>query len=413
MQLSQSYDIVVIGAGASGLMFVAELAGRGGTEVCPFKDSLRICLLEHAARLGEKIRISGGGRCNFTNKKVTPDNFVSKNPKFAKHALNAYKPDDFLRLLKRNSVEWVLKNDVQYFTRDGSHAIVNLLLKHCDTPNIEIHNPVRVIDIQKDGDEFRIFCDKGEVRAKYLIIGTGGMAAPAVGATDFGLQIARKFGHTIVPAKPALVPLVFDPKEWEPFSQLAGVSLRAIIAIGGCVFEDDMLFTHKGLSGPLILNASSYWEDGQELSINLCPSIDLAEVLIEASKSSGSNKSKPASILEQYMPKRLAAVMAGALPPNRNLSELGHKALRQLADSIHNFRVKPMGTQGYKKAEAMSGGVDTKEVDPKSMQSKLVDGLYFIGEVLDITGHLGGYNFQWAWSSAVTCARALKSRLSE
>lgn len=399
MSTSISYDVVILGAGAAGLMCASQLAGT----------SIKVCVLDHARKLGEKIRISGGGRCNFTNRYVSEKDYYTRNPQFPRYALNAYKPRDFLNLVQKHNIAWVLKNGVQYFTRDGSHAIINMLLEESSCPNIEIRHPVRIFDVQKDSDLFSISTDIGKIRCSYLIVSMGGLAAPAVGASDFGLSIAKKFGHHVVGPKPALVPLIFDIDNWKPYSELAGISIKASINLDGAQFEDDMLFTHKGLSGPLILNISTYWNEGDELKINLCPNVDLSSVLIEASKL---GNTKPISVLEQYLPKRLAMVLAGALPPNKNLSEIGHKTIRQFADSIHNFRVNPAGTQGYKKAEAMSGGVDTKQIDPKTMQSFNVEGLYFIGEVLDVTGHLGGFNFQWAWSSAYVCTQALK-RLSQ
>ena len=447
-------DVAIIGAGAAGMMCAARAAAQG----------LDVHLFDHASKLAEKIRISGGGRCNFTNRGATWENYVSQNPRFARYALMTYTPEDFLALLRQYDVAWHEKHRGQLFCDDSSQDIIRVLEAECRQAGVHWHMPCTVEAVSLLSDEFNrvvggisdlrvavegtqkdtVKNDEGSTRgdvisavsgvlndeqqfsqgafclhtsagtfiAKQLVIATGGMAAPAIGATDFGLRIARQFGLKTIEPRPALVPLEFNGMEWADYVALAGISLEARIANGegkkAISFDEDILFTHKGLSGPGILQISSYWDGKSPLYIDLCPHHDLETILLTEKQG---NKQQLGTVLSQYLPKRLAQHMIArlGLAEDKRLAEYADKVLRQLAQSIKAWKITPKGTAGYKKAEAMRGGVDTAELDQKTMMSKKVLGLYFIGEVVDITGWLGGYNFQWAWSSAVACAEALRA----
>ncbi len=397
-------DVLIIGAGAAGMMCAARIAEQG----------LTVRLIDHAEKLAEKIRISGGGRCNFTNIGATWENYVSKNPRFARYALSNYTPQDFLQLVEKHHIAWHEKHRGQLFCDESSQEIIQLLYRECQRAKVIWHMPCHVQSVDKIGDLFTLQTSEGALQAPHLVVATGGMAAPAIGATDFGLSIARQFGHKIVEPRPALVPLVFDGILWEPYKELAGISLEARIADGvgkkAQFFIEDILFTHKGLSGPGILQISSYWDGHSPLYLDLCPQIDLEKVLITDKQGS---KQQLLTVLSQYLPKRLAQhfIRMNQLKEEVNWAEVPDKALRQLALSIKEWQIQPKGTAGYKKAEAMRGGVDTADLDQKTMESKKVSGLYFIGEVMDVTGWLGGYNFQWAWSSAVACAQAQRQNM--
>ncbi len=392
-------DVIIIGAGAAGMLCAARTAEQG----------LSVRLVDHADTLAEKIRISGGGRCNFTNIGATWENYVSKNPRFARYALSNYTPQDFLALVEKYDIAWHEKHRGQLFCDESSEEIIQLLYRECQRAKVIWHRPCTVKDVEKREGLFHLNTTDGLLQAPHLVIATGGMAAPPIGATDFGLSIARQFGHKIVEPRPALVPLIFDGILWESYKELAGISLEARIADGvgkkAQFFIEDILFTHKGLSGPGILQISSYWDGHSPLYLDLCPHIDLERVLIVDKQGS---KQQLLTVLSQYLPKRLAQhfIRMNHLKEEVNCAEVADKALRQLALSIKEWQIQPKGTAGYKKAEAMRGGVDTADLDQKTMESKKVSGLYFIGEVMDVTGWLGGYNFQWAWSSAVACAQA-------
>ena len=446
MKKKGSIDVAIIGAGAAGMMCAARAAKQG----------LDVHLFDHASKLAEKIRISGGGRCNFTNRGAIWENYVSQNPRFARYALMAYTPDDFLALLRQYDVAWHEKHRGQLFCDDSSQEIIRVLEAECRQAGVHWHMPCTVEAVSLLSNEFSsatggirdlsvvaknddgstsgdvistmkgvanddqqfspvIFCIKtsiGTFYAKQLVIATGGMAAPAIGATDFGLRIARQFGLKTIEPRPALVPLEFNGVEWADYVALAGISLEARITNGdgkkSVYFDEDILFTHKGLSGPGILQISSYWDGKSPLYIDLCPHHDLEAILLTEKQG---NKQQLGTVLSQYLPKRLAQHMIArlVLAEDKRLAEYSDKALRQLAQSIKTWKITPKGTAGYKKAEVMRGGVDTVELDQKTMMSKKIQGLYFIGEVVDITGWLGGYNFQWAWSSAVVCAEALRA----
>lgn len=399
------YDVAIIGAGAAG-MLCAAVAGQRG---------LRVVLIDHAERLAEKIRISGGGRCNFTNLGAGPANFLSDNPHFCRSALAGYTPQDFLALLRQHRIAWHEKHRGQLFCDDSSESIIDMLRTECQSGKVQWRMPCRVTEIIRSDAGYQLCTNQGDIRAAKLVVATGGMAIPQLGATDFGLKVARQFGLKVIEPRPALVPLTFDPTQWRPFAELSGVALEVSLATGAGrargEFLEDLLFTHRGLSGPAILQISSFWQPGDEIVIDLAAGRDLATELIAAKPG---NRQQLHTVLGGLWPRRLADqwLRAAGQTGQGDLAELRladtpDKTLRTLADGIHRWRLVPSGTAGYKKAEVMRGGVDTRGLDQKSMQARTVPGLYFIGEAVDVTGWLGGYNFQWAWASGVACARAL------
>jgi len=402
----KTFDVIIIGAGAAGMMCAAQ-AGLHG---------LSVCLIDHAQKLGEKIRISGGGRCNFTNSGATWENYVSQNPRFARYALTDYTPDDFLALLAEYKVAWHEKHKGQLFCNDSSQQIIDVLYNECVRAKVCWQMPCTVNAIDKQENHFLIQTNKGDFQSRTLVIATGGMAAPPIGATDFGLKIARQFGHKIIEPRPALVPLVFDGEYWQAYSHLAGVSLEACLSTGldkkATRFVEDILFTHKGLSGPGVLQISSYWDGSSPLYIDLLPQIDIENILLT---NKAGSKQQLQTLLSDYLPKRLVLHILHMLgiSEQQKWAEVPDKLLRQVATYIKQWQITPKGTAGYKKAEAMRGGVCVDELDQKTMQSKKTSGLYFIGEVMDITGWLGGYNFQWAWSSAYVCAKSLSNSFTK
>lgn len=400
------YDVAVIGAGAAGMM-AASVAGQRG---------LRVVLIDHATKLGEKIRISGGGRCNFTNLGTTPANYISKNPHFCRSALSAYTPQDFLRLLKEYGIAWHEKHKGQLFCDDSAEDIIQMLRQECEKGQVSWRMPCAVDAIDQQENGFAIRSSHGTIAAKQVVVATGGMAIPQLGATDFALKLARQFDLKVIEPRPALVPLQFDGGEWQPFVTLSGMSSPVRLSVPAVAkprmkFDEDLLFTHRGLSGPGILQISSYWEPGEALAIDLAPDTDMEALLLEA-KSGG--KQQVGNLLSQHWPKRLVEHWLPAHPQlpegllQQRVADVPDKVLRQLAASIHRWELQPSGTAGYKKAEVMRGGVDTAMLDQRSLQVRSVPGLYFIGEAVDVTGWLGGYNFQWAWASGVACGRALQ-----
>ncbi|TAK92091.1 MAG: NAD(P)/FAD-dependent oxidoreductase [Burkholderiaceae bacterium] len=402
--MQNHFDLTVIGAGAAGMMCASVAAQRG----------LRVVLIDHAERLAEKIRISGGGRCNFTNLHASPKNFLSRDPHFARFALKQYTVNDFLALMKRHRISWHEKHKGQLFCDESSEQIIQMLRHECETGKVHWRMPCAVSEIGHDHHGFQLHTNAGTLHAKHLVIATGGLSIPKIGATDFGYRIARQFGLKIIEPRPALVPLTFDAEHWQPFVDLAGLSLQVQAHAGEKgqnyglgTFDEDLLFTHRGLSGPGILQISSYWQSGQPIRLNLCPEISLEELLIKEKQTSKQNLN---TILGQILPKRLAQGWLEAHHPDiatRRIAEVGDKTLRQLAQGIQHWQITPNGSEGYKKAEVTIGGVDTAELDPKTMQVKKIPGLYFIGEVVDVTGWLGGYNFQWAWSSGYVAGQAI------
>lgn len=401
------FDVAILGAGAAG-MLAASIAGQRG---------LRVVLIDHAEKLGEKIRISGGGRCNFTNIHTSPANFVSENPHFCRSALTAYTPNDFLELVRSYRIGYHEKHKGQLFCDDSSESIIQLLRQECVKGQVSWRMPCRVETIEHIDNGFLLHTSQGTLSAMQLVMATGGMAIPQLGSTDFSLRIARQFGLKVIEPRPALVPLTFDAQQWRPFSALSGLALEVEVSTGENkknhqAFLEDLLFTHRGLSGPGILQISSYWTPGTPIRLNLAPGQDIAEQLLTLKPG---NKQLLVNVLATLWPRRLVEQWlheAQVLPPEigqQRLADMPDKLIRQVGQVIHAWELSPSGTAGYKKAEVMRGGVDTRELNQKSMETKKVPGLYFIGEAVDITGWLGGYNFQWAWASAAACARALRT----
>lgn len=387
-----TFDVIVIGAGAAGMMCALTAAQRGR----------KVVILDHYAKLAEKIRISGGGRCNFTNLNTKPDNYLSYNPHFCRSALSRYTPQHFIALLDKHGIGYHEKTLGQLFCDDGSEAIISMLKKECDDAGVKWMRPCEVGEIRRT-TRFTVMTSRGLLEAEALVIATGGLSIPKIGATPFGYKVAEQFGLPMTKLKPGLVPLTFHPEEWAAYADLAGASLDAVVSFGKQRFRENLLFTHRGLSGPAILQISSYWEAGQPLSIDLLPDLDMREVFIEQAKS----KLLLSNFLAQYLPKKLADIVATQwIDDNKPLNQYSPKALAALADRLKNWQVTPTGTMGYSKAEVTCGGVDTKALSSKTMESNEVPGLYFVGEVMDVTGQLGGYNFQWAWASgyAAGCA---------
>ncbi len=394
------FDVVVLGAGAAGL-FCAGIAGQRG---------LKVLLIDHADKVAEKIRISGGGRCNFSNRDTTPAQFLSANPDYCRSALARYTTADFLDLVRRHGIAFHEKHKGQLFCDDSSEQIIAMLLAECDSGAVQRWQPCAVAALRASDAGFEIDTDRGTVQAAQLVVATGGLSIPKIGATDFGYRLARQFGHKIVEPRPALVPLSFDTETWAPFVPLAGSSLAVDIATGSArrktSFREDLLFTHRGLSGPAVLQISSYWQPGEALTIDLLPGADAAQWLREAKQQS---KRQIGNALAGLLPQRLADAWLTRLGMDaaKPMPELRDRDLQRLAESLSHWTLTPSGTEGFRKAEVTAGGVDTRELDSRSMASKRKPGLHFIGEVVDVTGWLGGYNFQWAWASAAACARSL------
>jgi predicted Rossmann fold flavoprotein len=389
-------DVAIVGAGAAGL-HCAALCGQLGCSVV---------LIDHAERLAEKIRISGGGRCNFTNVDTGPGNFESANPDFCRSALARYTPRDFIALVERHRIAWHEKHQGQLFCDGSSAAVIAMLVAECDVGNVDRWQPCRVDAVRKDGDAFVLETTRGALRAARLVVATGGLSIPKIGATDWGYALARRFGHRIVEPRPALVPFVCDGADWLPFAGLAGVALpvqaRALRA-GAPAFADDLLFTHRGLSGPAALQVSTWWRPGEAIAVDLAADRDLARTLVAAK----SGRRHVGSVLADALPRRLADAWVVATLGDRPVADVRDRALEALAAALHRWTPTPSGTEGWKKAEVTAGGVDTRDLDSRSLESRLVPGMHFIGEVVDVTGWLGGYNFQWAWASAAACARAV------
>jgi len=406
----QNFDVVIIGAGAAGL-FCAGVAGQLG---------LKVLLIDHGDKVAEKIRISGGGRCNFTNTGTTPANFLGDNPHFCRSALSRYTPQDFIGLLQRYNIPFHEKHKGQLFCDRSAEDIINLLLAECDAGQVTRWQPYAVKSIAFSASSphaegvrsYEISSDRGVVSTRSVVIATGGLSIPKIGATDFGYRVARQFGLRLVEPRPALVPLTFDEAAWAPYAQLAGLSLPVCIETGSkksrATFLEDLLFTHRGLSGPGVLQISSYWQPNTTISLNLAPDTDILGKLTQAKTTS---RKLIANELAGQVPARLADtwVKRDAVVGHnwqRPISEATDKALTALAQTLNHWELTPSGTEGYKKAEVTAGGVDTRDLSSQTMESKQ-PGLYFIGEVVDVTGWLGGYNFQWAWASAFACAKGM------
>lgn len=394
------FDVVVIGAGAAGMMCAA-VAGQRGK---------RVLIIDHATKLAEKIRISGGGRCNFTNLHANPTNFLSDNPHFCKSALSRYTPQDFLTLVKRYKIAFHEKHKGQLFCDESAEDIIAMLKAECDAGKVQWRMPCKVNEIIKNAEQFMIQTEQGLIQANSVVIATGGLSIPKIGATDFSYRIAEQFQLKIVAPRPALVPLTFDPQSWEPFAPLSGISLEVDIETGDkknkIVFREDLLLTHRGLSGPAVLQISSYWQAGQSIRVNVLPEIDVAQELIDAKTTTKKNL---ANYLSAYLPARLVdgLLQAHGFDGSLKIADMQDKRLRLLGEKLNRWELIPSGSEGYRKAEVTRGGVDTKELSQQSMMVNKVPGLYFIGEAVDVTGWLGGFNFQWAWASGSAAGMAL------
>ena len=384
-----SFDVVIVGAGAAGL-FCAIHAGRGGC---------RVLLLDHANRIGKKILISGGGRCNFTNLHTTAGNFLSANPHFAKSALARYTPADFLALVDQHQIPWHEKTLGQLFCDRAASDIVSMLEQECAAAGVTVLLSTRVTEVVH-GEGFRLETDRGVFSAQSLVIATGGLSIPKLGATPFGYQIAEQFGLRVQPCRPALVPLTFFPEDLTRFADLTGVSTAVVASAGSGRFREKLLFTHRGMSGPAVLQVSSYWQPGEGVVVDLAPDRLWTEGL--RSQPQRDLVSARAAI-RGVLPHRLADRWLALHPP----SSWTNQGLEEAESALHRWTVFPSGTEGYEKAEVTAGGVDTAELSARSMESRKVPGLYFIGEVVDVTGQLGGFNFQWAWASGAAAGRAL------
>jgi hypothetical protein len=393
------WDAIIIGAGAAGMMCAAVAGQRGA----------RVLLIDHAGKLAEKIRISGGGRCNFTNRHTRPENFLSANPHFCRSVLARYTPADFVALLGRHRIGYHEKHKGQLFCDESSERIIDMLRAECDAGGVRWAMPCKVERIGRRGEVFEVVTGQGMFEAQRVVIATGGLSIPKIGATDFGFRIARQFGLRIVPPAPALVPLTFDAEAWRPFAQLAGISLEVDVRCGSGQFSEDLLFTHRGLSGPAILQISSYWNPGDALMIDLMPQLAGDALVSTLIARKNDSRQSLANALAALLPRRLADgwLALQGLRGEQRIAETADKALRELADSLHRWSIVPSGSEGYRKAEVTRGGVDTDELSQNTLEAKRVPGLHFIGEVVDVTGWLGGYNFQWAWASGFAAGQAI------
>ncbi|WP_340116105.1 NAD(P)/FAD-dependent oxidoreductase [Pelagibius sp. 7325] len=393
--MSRSVDVIVLGAGAAGLMAAAEAGKRGRS----------VLVIEKSKKAAEKIRISGGGRCNFTNLHTGPANFLSNNPRFCVSALKRFTQRDFLARVEAAGIAWHEKTLGQLFCDGSSQQIIDLLLRDCAAAGVTIETAVATTAVERRGDRFHLTTDRGAYDGVSLVVATGGPSIPKMGATGFAYDLARQFGLKVVPPRPALVPFTFDPLVLEKLKPLSGVSAEAVVSCGKTKFREALLFTHRGLSGPAILQISSYWHPGDEIVIDLLPGRDAFEDLRKA------RAEKPKLELHNWLadllPRRLAVMLCEEAGLAGRLADLSDKKLRGLADLVNRWRLKPGGTEGYRTAEVTAGGVDTDEISSKTFEAKTVPGLFFIGECLDVTGWLGGYNFQWAWSSGHAAGQAV------
>ncbi len=381
-------DVIIIGAGASGLMCAIEAGKRGR----------KVLVLDHANKAGKKILMSGGGRCNFTNYSIEPGNYISHNPHFCKSALSRYTQWDFLALIGRYQIPFHERDHGQLFCNDSAKDILELLLAECDKAGVVVQLNTHIDSVERLTDLFYLKTNNGNFTCQSLVVATGGLSIPKMGATPLGYKIAEQFGIKVLPTSAALVPFTLQPEDKEKFSALSGIAVPCVVSNNRQSFSENVLFTHRGLSGPAILQISSYWRAGEEVVINLLPQVNLETELKLKRQQKVKNKLK--TILEGYLPKRLVSSFLPEDLLDLSLQDLSDKQIQRVADQLHCWTIKPNGTEGYRTAEVTSGGVDCDAVSSKTMESKQVQGLHFVGEVLDVTGWLGGYNFQWAWSSA-------------
>ena len=385
--MNNKYDVIIIGAGAAGLMCSFEAGKRGK----------KVCLLEHSSKIAEKIRISGGGRCNFTNLFSTDNNFISDNKHFCKSAFAKYTQNDFIDLVKKHNIQFFEKKLGQLFCIKSAKDIIDMLVSECISQKVEIFIDTKIKNLSKDEYSYIVKTDKGTISSPSIVIASGGLSIPKIGATDFGYQIAKQFNLKVTELTPALVPLVFEKDILDFCKSLAGTSLNASIKINKTVFKEGLIFTHRGLSGPSILQISSYWVKGGPIKINLLPDQDI-EVILKNRRIS-TPKQIVSKILSDYLPNKLSLAICDQLKVKKQIGDTSNQILKKVSNFVNNWTVVPSGTEGYKTAEVTLGGIDTKEISSSTMECKKHSGLYFVGEVLDVTGHLGGHNFQWAWSS--------------
>ena len=385
-------DVVIIGAGASGLLCASE-AGRRRRSVM---------VLDHSARIGNKIRISGGGHCNFTNRNISHENyFTAHNPKFCKSALARFTPHDFIRIMESHGVNYCERDDGQLFCSGSSGEIIHMLSTECRNHGAEIVLNCRIMDINKNEGKFIIRTNKDVINAETLVVSTGGLSYPRLGATDLGYKIARQFDLKVTRLRAALVPLVLTKSDMRHFSKLSGVSIKADVACKGRQFKGMILFTHRGLSGPAILQMSSYWDKGDAITINMLPDYDMYGLFVRER----GRRVEMKNLLSGVMSGRLANAWCERYIQSMPVNQYSDKELREIAGMLHNWTIVPAGTEGYEKAEVTGGGVDTDELSSKTMEAKKVPGLYFTGEVVDVTGQLGGYNLHWAWASGYAAGK--------
>jgi predicted Rossmann fold flavoprotein len=392
--LPETTDVLVIGAGAAGLMCAIEAGKRGR----------RVVVLERNVQAGSKILISGGGRCNFTNLHTRPENFISANPHFAKSALARYGPDDFLAMVRRHGIPYHEKTLGQLFCDRSARDITAMLEAECSAAGVRVETACAVREVRRNG-AFLVDTARGPIRAASLVIASGGLSIPKMGATPFGYETARQFGLNIVPCRPALVALTFSREDCARYAGLAGVSADAVASAGGHAFREKMLFTHRGISGPAILQASSYWKAGDWVEIDLLPETDLVALLRE--RRAGGDRSEVRTLAGRFLPKRLADRWFELHGPSKPVVTLSDREMEAISSGLHRWRIRPAGTEGYEKAEVTAGGVDTAELSSKTLEARGVRRLFFVGEVVDVTGQLGGFNFQWAWASGFAAGQAV------
>ena len=391
----ETFDVLVIGAGAAGMMCAIEAGKRGRS----------VLVVDHAKAPGEKIRISGGGRCNFTNLGATPANFLSANPKFCVSALRRYTPKDFIALVERYGIAYHEKTLGQLFCDGSARQVIDMLVAEMKAAGVQLRLETSVQGVARVEGGVEVSLSSGKVASASLVVASGGKSIPKMGATGLGYDIARQFGLDVVETRPALVPLTFEPGMLQRLSPLAGVSVDAVVASGKTRFREGMLFTHRGLSGPSILQISSYWREGEEIVVDMAPGTDVLATLKAARAANGRQAARTA--LSTILPARLAQLVAEEAGAAGNLADCSDKVLGRMAAAVNAWAVKPVGSEGYRTAEVTLGGVDTAGLDSRTMQAKAVPGLYFVGEVVDVTGWLGGYNFQWAWASGWSAGQAV------
>ena len=385
--MQKNFDVIIIGAGAAGLMCGIEAGKR----------NRKVLIIEHTSKIAEKIRISGGGRCNFTNLYSNNENFLSKNNHFCKSAFSKYTQNDFVNLVKKHKIDFHEKKLGQLFCNNSAKDIIEMLINECEMQNVKIKIDTKVKSIVREANLFTLETTNENFLCSSLVVATGGLSIPKIGASDFGYKIANQFDLKVTNLYPALVPLTFQDNTLEFCKSLAGISVEATVKINKTIFNEGLIFTHRGISGPSILQISSYWRPGNEIEVNLLPQHSMDEILKERRKNTP--KQNISNVISDFLPNKLALAITNSLNTKQKIGEASNETLNKISDFINKLKVLPTGTEGYKTAEVTLGGIDTSEIDSSTMECKKYSGLYFIGEVIDVTGHLGGHNFQWAWSS--------------